>query len=132
MSRRGQRSSASRTATRGVDGIEESASGLQSMPSNHFDTAQATAFVRFLSSLPAARIGLDCGAFQRKGQPLAKEAVPKASLGDSTEDAIALIGTRIRDVRTMQGMPLRALADQTGLSMSMLSLVERGKTSPSI
>jgi transcriptional regulator with XRE-family HTH domain len=54
------------------------------------------------------------------------------SLGDSTEDAIALIGTRIRDLRTMKGMPLRALADRTGLSMSMLSLVERGKASPSI
>lgn len=63
---------------------------------------------------------------------MAKQAVAKGALGGSTEDAIALIGTRIRDVRTMKGMPLRALADQTGLSMSMLSLVERGKTSPSI
>lgn len=63
---------------------------------------------------------------------MAKQATAKAPLNDSTEDAIALIGTRIRDVRTMKGMPLRALAEQTGLSMSMLSLVERGKTSPSI
>ena len=43
-----------------------------------------------------------------------------------------MIGTRIRDTRTMKSMPLRALAESTGLSMSMLSLVERGKTSPSI
>jgi transcriptional regulator with XRE-family HTH domain len=63
---------------------------------------------------------------------LARQTAAKTSLGDSTEDAIALIGTRIRDVRTMKGMPLRALADRTGLSMSMLSLVERGKASPSI
>lgn len=56
----------------------------------------------------------------------------KAAPGDSAGDAITLIGTRIRDVRTMKGMPLRALAEATGLSMSMLSLVERGKTSPSI
>jgi transcriptional regulator with XRE-family HTH domain len=63
---------------------------------------------------------------------LARQTAAKMSLGDSTEDAIALIGTRIRDVRTMKGMPLRALADRTGLSMSMLSLVERGKASPSI
>ena len=54
------------------------------------------------------------------------------SLGESTEDAIALIGTRIRDIRTLKGMPLRALGERTGLSMSMLSLVERGKASPSI
>lgn len=63
---------------------------------------------------------------------MARQTAAKTSLGDSTEDAIALIGTRIRDVRTMKGMPLRALADRTGLSMSMLSLVERGKASPSI
>lgn len=63
---------------------------------------------------------------------MARQTAAKMSLGDSTEDAIALIGTRIRDVRTMKGMPLRALADRTGLSMSMLSLVERGKASPSI
>jgi transcriptional regulator with XRE-family HTH domain len=63
---------------------------------------------------------------------LARQTAAKTSLGDSTEDAIALIGTRIRDVRTLKGMPLRALADSTGLSMSMLSLVERGKASPSI
>ena len=63
---------------------------------------------------------------------MARQAARKTSLDDSTGDAIALIGTRVRDVRTAQGMPLRALADRTGLSMSMLSLVERGKTSPSI
>ena len=63
---------------------------------------------------------------------MATQQAAKTSLGDSTGDAIALIGTRIRDVRTMKDMPLRALAAQTGLSMSMLSLVERGKASPSI
>jgi len=63
---------------------------------------------------------------------LAKQAQLKTPIGNGTEDAIALIGTRIRDVRTMKGMPLRALGEATGLSMSMLSLVERGKTSPSI
>jgi transcriptional regulator with XRE-family HTH domain len=62
---------------------------------------------------------------------LAKQAA-RATLSDAAEDAIAMIGTRIRDIRTMKSMPLRALAESTGLSMSMLSLVERGKTSPSI
>lgn len=63
---------------------------------------------------------------------VAKQAAARAAQNDSAEDAIALIGTRIRDIRSMKGMPLRALAESTGLSMSMLSLVERGKTSPSI
>ena len=63
---------------------------------------------------------------------MARQAPAKAGHGETTEDAIALIGARIRDARTLKGMPLRALAEQTGLSMSMLSLVERGKTSPSI
>jgi transcriptional regulator with XRE-family HTH domain len=62
---------------------------------------------------------------------LAKQPA-RATLSDAAEDAIAMIGTRIRDIRTMKSMPLRALAESTGLSMSMLSLVERGKTSPSI
>ena len=64
---------------------------------------------------------------------MAKQAtVRKVAQGDSAEDTIARIGTRIRDLRKMKAMPLRTLAESTGLSMSMLSLVERGKTSPSI
>ncbi|MGE0210780.1 MAG: helix-turn-helix domain-containing protein [Parvibaculaceae bacterium] len=50
----------------------------------------------------------------------------------ATEDAIALIGNRIREIRTGKGMKLQDLAESAGLSVSMLSLVERGKTSPSI
>jgi len=53
-------------------------------------------------------------------------------LPDAAVDTIALIGNRIRDLRRLKGMTLQALAAGTGLSLSMLSLVERGKTSPSI
>lgn len=67
------------------------------------------------------------------GNTMARQATLRVSRPlDSAEDTIALIGNRIRDLRTMKSMPLRALAESTGLSMSMLSLVERGKTSPSI
>lgn len=48
------------------------------------------------------------------------------------EEALAVIGARIRDLRIQRGYTLQSLADATGLSPSMLSLVERGKTSPSI
>ena len=67
------------------------------------------------------------------GNGMAKQATALAGgLGDTVDDAIALIGGRIRNLRKMRSMSLRALAESTGISMSMLSLVERGKASPSI
>ena len=63
---------------------------------------------------------------------MARQATARTEGPLDAEDAIARIGNRIRRLRTLKSMPLRALADATGLSMSMLSLVERGKTSPSI
>ena len=42
------------------------------------------------------------------------------------------IGFRLRQLRRSKGVTLRGLSKQTGLSPSMLSLVERGKASPSI
>ena len=49
-----------------------------------------------------------------------------------TADTLETIGARIRDLRTKKDQTLQTLAGLTGLSPSMLSLVERGKTSPSI
>lgn len=37
---------------------------------------------------------------------------------------------RIRDLRQRQGLSLEALADRSGVSRSMISLIERGETSP--
>jgi transcriptional regulator with XRE-family HTH domain len=48
------------------------------------------------------------------------------------DETVAFIGNRIRLLRADRNLTLQALADKTGLSSSMLSLVERGKTSPSI
>jgi transcriptional regulator with XRE-family HTH domain len=45
---------------------------------------------------------------------------------------LTTIGARIRQFRTQKGLTLQALGRLTGLSPSMLSRVERGKTSPSI
>lgn len=50
----------------------------------------------------------------------------------TTEKTLAIIGQRIRELRKGRGMTLQALAEATGLSSSMLSLVERGLASPSI
>lgn len=43
-----------------------------------------------------------------------------------------LVGKRLRDLRTRKGFSLRALAVHSGLNVNTLSLVENGKTSPSV
>lgn len=51
---------------------------------------------------------------------------------EKTAGVLATIGRNIRQLRMDKGMTLQALAEQTELSASMLSLLERGKTGPSI
>jgi transcriptional regulator with XRE-family HTH domain len=53
-------------------------------------------------------------------------------LAAETEVVIAAIGARVRDYRLQKGLTLQQLADTAGISQSMLSLVERGKTGASI
>jgi transcriptional regulator with XRE-family HTH domain len=54
------------------------------------------------------------------------------SLSGRAAETVTAIGSRVRELRAQRGLTLQALADMTGLSASLLSLVERGKTSPSI
>jgi transcriptional regulator with XRE-family HTH domain len=49
-----------------------------------------------------------------------------------TSERIAAIGARLRALRVAKGLTLSAAAERTGLSPSMLSLLERGRTGPSI
>lgn len=51
---------------------------------------------------------------------------------DEAAKTIAAVGKRVRDLRLKRGLTLQALADVAELSPSMLSLVERGLTSPSL
>lgn len=63
------------------------------------------------------------------------DSVTQTHNPDTVVDAdatVAQVGNRIRELRVERNLTLQALADKTGLSSSMLSLVERGKTSPSI
>ncbi|WP_404288858.1 helix-turn-helix domain-containing protein [Microvirga sp. RSM25] len=49
------------------------------------------------------------------------------------ENASALnahLATRLRDLRTESGMTLDGLSERTGVSRSMISLIERGESSP--
>ncbi|SLN70648.1 cupin domain-containing protein [Roseisalinus antarcticus] len=50
----------------------------------------------------------------------------------AAQKTITVIGKRIREMRKDKGMTLSQLAEASGLSSSMLSLVERGLASPSI
>ncbi len=43
-----------------------------------------------------------------------------------------LVGRRLRELRTQRGFSLRSLAERSGLNINTLSLVENGKTSPSV
>jgi transcriptional regulator with XRE-family HTH domain len=48
-------------------------------------------------------------------------------------DAVSVdVGTRLRELRQMRGISMRALATKSGLSANALSMIERGKTSPSV
>ena len=51
---------------------------------------------------------------------------------EKTEETLYEIGRNIRRFRVERGMTLKMLGAATGLSTSMLSLVERGRSSPSI
>ncbi len=53
-------------------------------------------------------------------------------LAETTASTLVTIGLRIRDARRARGMTLQAIAKISRLSPSMLSLVERGRASPSI
>src|SRR3954469_23231674 len=51
---------------------------------------------------------------------------------DAAASALTAIGLRIKEIRLARGMTLQSVSDVSGLSPSMLSLVERGRASPSI
>jgi len=59
-------------------------------------------------------------------------APPGDELADSAAQTLIAIGVKIREMRQVRGLTLQALADATKISPSMLSLVERGRASPSI
>jgi transcriptional regulator with XRE-family HTH domain/predicted Fe-Mo cluster-binding NifX family protein len=43
-----------------------------------------------------------------------------------------LVGRKLRELRSYQGYSLRALADRSGLNVNTLSLIENGRSSPSV
>ena len=54
------------------------------------------------------------------------------SVAVDTKEVLTIIGSKVRSLREAQGLTLEELANRTQLSKSMLSLMERGKSAPSI
>lgn len=54
------------------------------------------------------------------------------TLAETTASTLVSIGNRIREARLARGLTLQGIAELSGVSPSMLSLVERGRASPSI
>ena len=51
-------------------------------------------------------------------------------MGESASDLNQRIAQRVADLRAAQGLSLDALASKSGVSRSMISLIERGESSP--
>ena len=66
------------------------------------------------------------------GEGVAVEQFDEQRVMEKTAGVLSTIGHNIRQLRTEKGLTLQSLAERTGLSPSMLSLLERGKTGPSI
>ena len=53
-------------------------------------------------------------------------------IDEDEQDCDVNIGQRLRFLREERGLSLRALADKSGLAVNTLSLIENGKSSPSV
>src|SRR5947207_8320303 len=51
-------------------------------------------------------------------------------MGETASDLNQRIAERVRELRAAHGLSLEALAGKSGVSRSMLSLIERGESSP--
>ena len=61
-----------------------------------------------------------------------QEALPDyPNSGEPLPDMVD-VGRQLRELRTRRGLSIRALAEVSGLNVNTLSLIENGKTSPSV
>ena len=56
----------------------------------------------------------------------------KGNLSPSQPSTEINVGRRLRELRNQRGLSIRALAERSGLNVNTLSLVENGKSSPSV
>jgi transcriptional regulator with XRE-family HTH domain len=69
-----------------------------------------------------------------KKDQITKSRSPRAKAAPRAvhSPAEALVGARLREIRTRQGWTLKKLAEHSKLNINTLSMVEKGKTSPSV
>lgn len=67
-----------------------------------------------------------------KTGPLKKKDSRRTSRRMDAQLATEQVGQRLRVLRKSQNLSIRSLAESSGLSINMLSLIENGKTSPSV
>src|SRR5512132_2962099 len=61
------------------------------------------------------------------------QRVKRLSMALYKQDAVSVnIGERLRELREARNISMRALATRSGLSATALSMIERGKASPSV
>ena len=56
----------------------------------------------------------------------------KGNLSPSQPSTEINVGRRLRELRNERGLSIRALAERSGLNVNTLSMIENGKTSPSV
>ena len=57
---------------------------------------------------------------------------PKTSQVEQSTNGDETLGAKIREIRGLKGWTLKQLSEMSGLNINTLSLIEKGKTSPSI
>ena len=58
--------------------------------------------------------------------------ITNPTINDNSTSSELLVGRKVRELRNRKGLSLRALAVRSGLNVNTLSLVENGKSSPSV
>jgi transcriptional regulator with XRE-family HTH domain len=67
-----------------------------------------------------------------EGKTQEKENAPRASRKADAHIATEQVGQRLRALRKARDLSIRSLAERSGLSVNTLSLIENGRTSPSV
>jgi transcriptional regulator with XRE-family HTH domain len=63
---------------------------------------------------------------------MAKQSLPNEFVAVGLPTDESNVGHRLRELRTGRGLSMRALAEQSGLNVNTLSLIENRRTSPSV
>jgi quercetin dioxygenase-like cupin family protein/DNA-binding XRE family transcriptional regulator len=87
--------------------------------------------VFFVVKLPFMYYNIGC-KLQPKIIIMAKQSLSNESVDAGLPTTEINVGRRLRELRTLRGISIRALAEQSGLNVNTLSLIENQHTSPSV